>query len=106
MTKAFSLTRWLLNPNPNLNQFISNPTKKCCESNLLASKEPMIIFEVSMRNTAKILGGFALIFLQPFLKFGYSEKATNFEKIFHLNFDATQVEVFFKFCGLIRISKL
>ena len=25
-----------------------------------------------------------------FLKFGYSEKATKFEKIFHLKFDATQ----------------
>jgi len=24
------------------------------------------------------------------LKFGYSEKATKFEKIFHLKFDATQ----------------
>ena len=24
------------------------------------------------------------------LKFGYSEKATQFEKIFHLKFDATQ----------------
>ena len=39
-----------------------------------------------------------------YLKFGYSEKATKFEKIFHLKFDATQyvkfqVEDFFKFCG-------
>ena len=25
-----------------------------------------------------------------FVKFGYSEKATKFEKIFHLKFDATQ----------------
>ena len=27
---------------------------------------------------------------QSVLKFGYSEKATKFEKIFHLKFDATQ----------------
>ena len=28
-----------------------------------------------------------------FVKFGYSEKATKFEKIFHLKFDATQYSV-------------
>ena len=45
------------------------------------------------------------------VKFGYSQKATKFEKIFHLKFDATQynvkfyVEDFFEFCGLLRISK-
>ena len=27
---------------------------------------------------------------QSALKFGYSEKATNFEKIFHLKFDVTE----------------
>ena len=27
---------------------------------------------------------------QRYVKFGYSEKATKFEKIFHLKFDATQ----------------
>ena len=30
------------------------------------------------------------------LKFGYSEKATKFEKIFHLKFDVTYVEDFFQ----------
>ena len=30
------------------------------------------------------------IFLAILLKFGYSEKATKFEKLFHLKFDGTQ----------------
>ena len=39
------------------------------------------------------------------VKFRYSEKATKLEKIFHLNVKF-QVEDFFKFCGLLRISEL
>ena len=34
------------------------------------------------------------------LKFGYSEKATQFEKMFHLKFDITE------FCDLLTISEL
>ena len=54
---------------------------------------------------------FSIHQLLPSLKFGYSEEATKFEKIFHLKFDATQyvkltVTHFFKFCGLLRISEL
>ena len=46
------------------------------------------------------------------LKVGYSEKATKFEKIFHLRFDITESNqilsgrFFFKFCGLLRIFEL
>ena len=31
------------------------------------------------------------VFTMTLIKFGYSEKATKFEKIFHLKFDATQI---------------
>ena len=43
------------------------------------------------------------------LKFGYSEKATKFEKNFHLKFDVTyiyNVEDFFKFWVLPKKTKL
>ena len=38
--------------------------------------------------------------LAKLIKFKYSEKATKFEKIFHVKFDLTE------FCGLLRISEL
>ena len=41
------------------------------------------------------------------VKLRYSEKATIFEKTFHLKFDVKfKVEDFLKFCGLLRISEL
>ena len=49
------------------------------------------IFDNSIKNT---------------VKFGYSEKATKFEKNLPLKIWRHWVEDFFKFCGLHRISKL
>ena len=43
----------------------------------------MYFFSVLMENRGKI-------YRLNIFKFGYSEKATKFEKIFHLKFDATQ----------------
>ena len=40
------------------------------------------------------------------LKFGYSEKATKFEKIFHLKFDATQIEFRVGYMGLNEYKKI
>ena len=45
------------------------------------------------------------------IEFGYSEKASKFEKIFHLQFDTTENRKilsgrFFDFWDLLRISKL
>ena len=43
------------------------------------------------------------------VNFGYSEKATKFEKFFHSKFEVAtnfKWKIFFKFCGLLRISEV
>ena len=41
-------------------------------------------------NNSKYFGHLVAGFLSLHVKFGYSEKATKFEKIFHLKFDVTE----------------
>ena len=55
------------------------------------------VFELLRRNFHKYLTDYQPELCETYfsVKFGYSEKATKFEKIFHL-----------KFCGLLRISQL
>ena len=66
-----------------------------------------------MESIINLLGGTLLTVMILcyccYVNFGYSGKATKFEKIFHLNLTLLssvkfKVEDFFKFCGLLRIS--
>ena len=52
--------------------------------------------------------GLWLLFRHFKLKFGPSEKGTKFEKIFHFLLSSVKLKVedFFKFCALLRKSKL
>ena len=76
-------------------------TQVCGEFfNIWKKKSPVTFFYVRgmtstrLTNSEMQIINFDILYRQnkfyPILKFGYSEKATKFEKIFHLKFDSTQ----------------
>ena len=50
----------------------------------------LILDEVKWMNFTQVVIGWWVLKEMDMVKFGYSEKATKFEEIFHLKFDATQ----------------
>ena len=70
-----------------------NESDVMCESYLNADQEPRRARRVDLINYGiKVickLYKFQCSFVINMLKCGYSEKATKFEKLFHLKFDAT-----------------